>query len=381
MKIGLLGFCFQDENKGCEALTYSFLGILENIYPCGLEVVNLSSNNLGIVPKYFPSIKFSSERLRIKDIKLNNIKLLKKLDYVFDITYGDGFSDIYNTKFVFLTTLQKMFVIISDCPLILLPQTYGPFKNKWLECFAAFVIKRSKRVYSRDYLSTEYVKKLTSRTAIEATDLAFALPYTKGKSGYKTKIGLNVSGLLWNGGFPGNSNQFELSVDYPVYIKTLIETLISCVEYEVHIIPHVLELYEESHDGDIAVCQQLKREYSELIGVPIFNTPIEAKSYISNMDVFIGARMHSTIAAFSSGVATIPFSYSRKFAGLYGSLDYKYIINGCSLTTEEALVLTLNYIDSKGELSNCIERSMNKVISRLGDFKVDLKKCMVTKRK
>ena len=32
--------------------------------------------------------------------------------------------------------------------------------------------------------------------------------------------------------------------------------------------------------------------------------------------------MHATIGAISSGVATIPFSYSRKFEGLFGNLEY-----------------------------------------------------------
>ena len=49
----------------------------------------------------------------------------------------------------------------------------------------------------------------------------------------------------------------------------------------------------------------------------LFKTAIQAKSYISNMDVFLGSRMHSTIGAISSGVATIPLSYAYKFEALY----------------------------------------------------------------
>ncbi|MGJ7723542.1 polysaccharide pyruvyl transferase family protein [Escherichia coli] len=33
-----------------------------------------------------------------------------------------------------------------------------------------------------------------------------------------------------------------------------------------------------------------------------FTNPITAKSYISSIDFFTGARMHATIAAFSAGV-------------------------------------------------------------------------------
>lgn len=38
MKIGLLGFVVEDANKGCEALTYSFLSMLDKMTNDDLEV-------------------------------------------------------------------------------------------------------------------------------------------------------------------------------------------------------------------------------------------------------------------------------------------------------------------------------------------------------
>ena len=39
-------------------------------------------------------------------------------------------------------------------------------------------------------------------------------------------------------------------------------------------------------------------------------------------------RMHSTIAAFSSGVPVIPMAYSRKFNGLFlQTLNYEYMVD------------------------------------------------------
>ena len=44
------------------------------------------------------------------------------------------------------------------------------------------------------------------------------------------------------------------------------------------------------------------------------------------MDFFMGARMHSTIAAFSSEVPVFPMAYSRKFNGLFvDTLQYPYM--------------------------------------------------------
>ena len=106
------------------------------------------------------------------------------------------------------------------------------------------------------------------------------------------------------------------------------------------------------------ICRILQEKYPETILAPAFNTPIEAKSYISNMKIFIGSRMHATIAAFSSGVVTIPISYSRKFEGLFNSLNYKYVINGREETTESAYFKILQYIEDFEKLRNIQERSL-----------------------
>ena len=77
---------------------------------------------------------------------------------------------------------------------------------------------------------------------------------------------------------------------------------------------------------------------------------MEAKRYMSEMDVFSGARMHATIGAFSMKVPTIPFSYSPKFEGLFNSLEYDYVIHGKTMSTKEAVDKTIEFIENKNEL-------------------------------
>ena len=67
--------------------------------------------------------------------------------------------------------------------------------------------------------------------------------------------------------------------------------------------------------------------------------------------------MHATIAAFSAGVADIPFSYSRKFEGLYDSLGYPYVIHGCTDTTVQAINKTIEWISCKDILANAVKHS------------------------
>ena len=85
---------------------------------------------------------------------------------------------------------------------------------------------------------------------------------------------------------------------------------------------------------------------------------MEAKNTIAQMDVFVGARMHATIAAFSSGVPTIPIAYSRKFEGLFGSLGYNHVIDITKLNTEQAFETIIREIKDHKVLKQDVDRGM-----------------------
>jgi colanic acid/amylovoran biosynthesis protein len=374
LRIGLLGFTFNNPNKGCEALTYSVIGLLQSILPNEkLTIINFSKGEEGIgeVPQFFRQIDFEDIRIRLKRPK-QAISTFKKCDFIFDITYGDNFSDIYSPRFVFETTLAKKLVIMSGTPLILMPQTYGPFSNKFLKHFAMHVIKKSYKVYSRDEFSTQYLKGITPKKEVKTyTDLALTLPFEPISIGHdKLNFGLNVSGLLWKGGFH-QQNQFGLTVDYKKYIHAVVKEQLE-KGHSVHIIPHVTDVDQNNDDDDVGAGKIIKEEFAEVELMPSFSNPFEIKNYIAAMDVFSGARMHSTIDAFSSGVATIPFSYSRKFEGLYHKYNYPYIVNGCSDTTEEAIQKTNQWIEEYQHLKAEVAEKQQVMQNILKQFNAEL---------
>ena len=62
----------------------------------------------------------------------------------------------------------------------------------------------------------------------------------------------------------------------------------------------------------------------------------EIKGIISQCDLFVGARMHSCIAAISMGVPTVAIASSYKTFGLMRSVDLeKYVCNFSTMTLEE----------------------------------------------
>lgn len=351
MKIGLMGFDFMSPNKGCEALTYSFVNMLLECIDDKIEIINFSYGNLGRFPKKYKSVKFTVRRPQIKN-PVDWLRLkreMSELDMIFDVTFGDGFSDIYGKMWNVTTDMLKELAIKSGTPLILLPQTYGPYKDTKLKKWAERIVKKCSFAYSRDTASAVELNKICGNKVEVLTDMAFALPYNKSEylvDHNKVNVGINVSSLLWDSAY-AKDNKFGLNTEYKEFITKLIQELLNCGEYRIHLIPHVIDAENyESAENDVRACDAVKKMFDsdDVICAPAFDNPVDAKSYIANMDAFVGARMHATIGAVSAGVATIPFAYSKKFKTMFGNLGYKYVIEAQSAETNESLRQTLEWI-------------------------------------
>lgn len=378
LDIVLCGLSFSSPNLGCSALAYSFRSILIDVLEPQDVILNITVLSNVDCNDYVKSKNtWVNERIIRYSFKNHHSmamarEAIQKADVVIDFTEGDSFSDIYGVKRFLVTSYFKHIAINSRAALMLGPQTYGPFKRKIVAKIASKLILHADRVYARDQKSAELVGRIYGKKIITTTDVAFSLPVgdfdvpeTK-----RPKFGLNVSGLLWTGGYT-ESNQFGLTVNYREYINKLIDA-VTQRGYEVYLIPHVVgNLYLEC---DSPVCKQLGTEHDNCVVAPDFTSPMQAKGYISHMDVFSGARMHSTVGAFSSGVLTAPFSYSPKFEGLYGSIGYPYTINARVLTTDEAVKATLDYLDSPDMYRDAQVKALSRAKANIDSFSKDLQK-------
>lgn len=351
MRIGLLGLAFGSTNKGCEALGFGFMNVLQEIashhdelfdiyifQTCDISRIyeNGFYNNLNIQSVFVPGIG-SIEHWK------EHIDKYSECDIIFDFTAGDSFSDIYGLKRFVRRTFIKELVIISRTPLVLGSQTYGPYKTLFAKVLASYVIKKSKYVFARDVFSSKLVKKMTGRDAITTVDVAFAMQYERQKKNTdRMTIGFNPSGLLWQGGYK-KTNQFNLKVNYRQYCMSVLKALVQKNNYRVVLVPHVISKDLDEIDNDLVACNYLLESIPQLEMAPCFDSPIEAKSYISGLDMFIGARMHAAIAAFTTGVPVLPFSYSPKFEGVFSSLNYDHVLSATKVGTDEAVKITLEF--------------------------------------
>lgn len=376
MNIGLLWHSFSSGNLGVGALSLANLELIDSVVKSlGLSahyVVIGSAGPCDYAPKSdrytYEFVEFSEKTLFREPKTI--LKSIRKCDVVFDIGEGDSFADIYGYKRIAKLLLSKALVIACKKTLVLSPQTIGPFHRKISIFFAKKILGRCKKTIARDQQSFAVLKDMGVDNIAETIDVAFSLPYQKmkvKKADDKIAVGINISALLHAGGYNGG-NQFSLKTNYVDLTEKLIEQLLERPRFEVHLVPHVIPT-EFSSEDDYAVSEAYAKKYDRIILAPRFKGPEEAKSYISGLDYFTGARMHATIGAFSSSVPVTPLAYSRKFAGLFNSINYTRVLDLREQTTEDVLAKILSDIDERAKLKDEIHNSKASIDSRLEQYK------------
>lgn len=338
--VGLIFHSFQSENLGVGAFTVCNVSMIGKAIEANggspvFHVIgargHLDYSDSVPWPSDFTNVGNKALTLPTSDLH----RVIRKCDIFFDIGAGDGYSDLYKTKRLVRSVACKLLAARTGKPLILSPQTIGPFVTKSGTFIGKTGLRASQKIFARDAQSFDVLVKmgLEPRSTL-TTDLAFALPFEKPASkkaaeqlaGGGLEIGLNVSGFLFDLAKVG-TGRVKLALDYASYTRRLIERLLADERVaRLHIVPHVRAPHFPG-DDDGAAAAQLAKEYPELVIAPDFESPSAAKSYIAALDLFMGARMHSTIAALSSDTAVLPLAYSRKFNGLYESLEYPYLVD------------------------------------------------------
>ena len=363
MNVGIMGAPIDNGNLGCMALTYSLVNSLETVSkrmgePFEYYIFD-GTNNKVKIEEFSHNLSIPSRRIhsmRPGYLVLNNfrrffcrtsqnVRLLYgvfKCKCIIDVTAGDSFADIYGEEIFIQRTNAKLLLHYLHKPYLLAPQTYGPFIPK-NEKKAGKAIAGADIVMARDQMSLELAKQLSCRDVMLIDDLAFQLPYEKKKNKEEQiLVGINVSGLLWSNKSEKTEKDFITNVNYDEYIRAICRYLGKNKHYKAFFIPHV--------EIDYKIHRELHEEFPEIELICPFRNPMEAKGFISKMDIFIGARMHGTIAAFSSGVACIPTGYSRKFVGLFETLGYYRTIDMEKMSTEQAIEKTMSEITEYKQL-------------------------------
>ena len=375
ISIGLLWHSVNSGNLGVGALTVSHLALVRE----AAGRVGLTPQFTIIGPKDVGPAYVAGDDISVVSLDSRTLlspcgywRAIGPLDVVLDIGAGDSFADIYGNKRFGFLWLTKMIAALRGKPLLFSPQTVGPFTRQPHSMLAGVALRRATAIVARDPMSAEAARRLAPDARIlQSVDVAFALPFTR-HAGFGTDrldVGINISGLLFNGGY-GGRNDYGLQADYPSLMRRLIAILLDRADVRAHVVTHA-NAPHLANDDDSRVADQLALEFPGIVRVPDFRSPSDAKSYISGLDLLIGARMHACIAAYSAGVPVIPIAYSRKFTGLFeGVLDYRHVLPVTGLDTDGAVAFILDRIDRRAELKRDVDRG-NAVVADLLNLYID----------
>lgn len=188
-------------------------------------------------------------------------------------------------------------------------------------------------IVARESFSYRILKDCNPNT-IFACDPAFTLKieklplpntFTEGKT-----VGINISPMI-------QKNETVLGITLKNYIA-MIEYILNNTDYQIALIPHVVI----ANNDDRKPIQQLYELFKATGRICVINdcNCFQLKGFISRCALFIGARTHATIAAYSTCVPTLVVGYSTKAKGIATDL----------FGTEEHYVLPVQQLRTKNDM-------------------------------
>ena len=165
-------------------------------------------------------------------------------------------------------------------------------------------------ITARETLTYDALKKIGANVVL-CSDPAFQLQkvelHLPNNFILNNTVGINISPMIIN-------NEMNKGAAFENY-KNLINYILNETDMNVALIPHVI--WEDNNDDRIP-CKELYELFKHTNRVCLIDDHncMELKGYISRCRFFVGARTHSTIAAYSTCVPTLVVGYSVKAKGI-----------------------------------------------------------------
>ena len=340
-------FLFNHEgskNHGCEAIVRGSMNIIENS----------DEKAEFVLSSYNPSDDKIINNITVKAARTRALTKVEKLIAAVDLKINN--SETY--------ALQKMYSPIvsdaEDCDVCLSVggDTYCYGDNHGIQVLTRELKKRGKKtvlwgasigaedlserkleslrdfdaIFTREPITYELLKANGANDNIYLfSDPAFCMERVEVEpiDGFtrENTLGFNISPLVAS----GDPRKKEIAEDFLrfVFENTTMKVLL---------VPHVVE--ENNNDYDFM--KPIFEKFEHTGRIAILPPDLEArqyKGYIAGTRFFVGARTHSTIAAYSSGVPTIALGYSVKARGIAKDIfgEEKYVLDIKAMTDYEEL--------------------------------------------
>ena len=210
-------------------------------------------------------------------------------------------------------------------------------------------------IVARESITYEALRKINPNTVLYP-DPAFTLPVGKGHFpkglGDRPYVGINVSPMI-------QSKETQPGITMENY-RELIAGILRDTTDDIALIPHVVWW----HNDDRKPLTDLYESFKDTGRVYLVEDQncMQLKEIISRSRIFVGARTHATIAAYSTCVPTLVVGYSVKARGiardLFGS-EENYVIPVQSLGEKDDLLKAFLWIaEREPEIRDHLQNTM-----------------------
>lgn len=257
--------------------------------------------------------------------KSMELKAYFDADLIVDLS-GDGLTEEYGTKCLLAHLIPIIIGLAFRKPVFVCAQTMGPFTKT--SRIVRSILNRTTAITTRERLSLTHLREcgLDKVKAVETGDMAFLLPPSRPQRAREILqsegivldspvIGMSLTKLF---GHKLQTDHHNSTVcDINSILAGTIDLLVKRLNARVLLISHVTGPGPERDDRNAA--RKVYEHCTHRESVNLLDgdySPCDLKAIIGLMDMYIGMRMHSNIAALSQCVPTVAIACGPKFQGI-----------------------------------------------------------------
>lgn len=242
---------------------------------------------------------------------INGVKMVAALNG------GDGLTDIYGDTLLNSRLPEINLAMECNIPFVIMPQTIGPFLEERNKDRIIGILKKSAKIYVRDDNFVEELRR-NGLSYTKTKDLSYYMqPMPFSINIQRPCIGVNLSGLAYSNKFGNLAGQFE---SYPLLMKAIVKNFQERGCY-VYIIPHSYNVNSpETFNDDMESSKEFYNSLEYKNNVYLVDKDLispQLKYLISQMDFFVGTRMHANFAAIFTNTPVFGLAYSYKFKSAF----------------------------------------------------------------
>jgi colanic acid/amylovoran biosynthesis protein len=270
-----------------------------------------------------------------------------------------------NDSWGFSYMVHLLTIVVSKLlckPIILYPQTIGPFRKRFARLVARIVLSRVDAILVRDDFSKAFLRnslRITQTPIYDGSDAAFLLPPAsrhrarqileeEGLAQGKPLVGMTVRRWV----FPFAKNSREKYRDFKATMARIADHVVEIKGAIPVFVPMVCipgKPLEQDDEASRDVIRAMRRGDAARLLRSSHYSPEEIKGVIGEMKLQIATRMHSVIFASSMNVPVVAVAYEPKTNSLMKALGLERFVFEIETLSFEEMIRSIDVVWEDGE--------------------------------